>query len=44
MLDVLLPVPLFGPVGRLAGFLADGPERSPEELRDSHVARVGGSP
>ncbi|MFF3836639.1 MBL fold metallo-hydrolase [Streptomyces sp. NPDC001930] len=51
-LGTVLPVPLFGPPGiadRLAGFLTNGPERSPvekafriEELRDSHVARVGG--
>ncbi|MFB8405073.1 MBL fold metallo-hydrolase [Streptomyces sp. NPDC055912] len=51
-LEPVLPVPLFGPAGtadRLAGFLTNGPERSPverafkvEELYDSHVARVGG--
>ncbi|MEU7007167.1 MBL fold metallo-hydrolase [Streptomyces sp. NPDC046332] len=46
------PVPLFGPPGiveRLAGFLTNGPRRSPvedafavEELHDGHEARVGG--
>ena len=51
-LGTVLPVPLFGPVGiadRLAGFLTNGPERSPvetafdvRELCDGHVARVGG--
>ncbi|MEU3743649.1 MULTISPECIES: MBL fold metallo-hydrolase [Streptomyces] len=51
-LDVSVPVPLFGPAGiadRLAGFLTNGPERSPvekafavEELYDGHVATVGG--
>ncbi|MFF0426853.1 MBL fold metallo-hydrolase [Streptomyces sp. NPDC004520] len=51
-LDVPLPVPLFGPPGiadRLAGFLTNGPARSPvekafgvEELYDGHVVRVGG--
>ncbi|MEU7068723.1 MBL fold metallo-hydrolase [Streptomyces narbonensis] len=51
-LDVSVPVPLFGPAGiadRLAGFLTNGPERSPvekafavEELHDGHVATVGG--
>ncbi|MFF9847704.1 MBL fold metallo-hydrolase [Streptomyces litmocidini] len=47
-----LPVPLLGPPGtadRLAAFLTNGPDRSPvekafavEELRDGHLARVGG--
>ncbi|MFE5943670.1 MBL fold metallo-hydrolase [Streptomyces sp. NPDC056480] len=51
-LGAALPVPLLGPAGiadRLAGFLTNGPERSPvekafriEELHDSHVVRVGG--
>ncbi|MEV4938881.1 MBL fold metallo-hydrolase [Streptomyces zaomyceticus] len=51
-LGLPLPVPLFGPAGiadRLAGFLTNGPERSPvekafavEELHDGHVVRVGG--
>ncbi|MFE0701208.1 MBL fold metallo-hydrolase [Streptomyces sp. NPDC058872] len=51
-LDLLLPVPLFGPPGtadRLADFLSNGPDRSPveeafaiEELYDGHVVRVGG--
>ncbi|MEU1866812.1 MBL fold metallo-hydrolase [Streptomyces gardneri] len=51
-LDVSVPLPLFGPAGiadRLAGFLTNGPERSPveqafavEELYDGHVAAVGG--
>lgn len=51
-LGTALPVPLLGPVGladRLAGFLTNGPERSPvekafavQELHDGHVARVGG--
>ncbi|MFD8641813.1 MBL fold metallo-hydrolase [Streptomyces zaomyceticus] len=51
-LGLPLPVPLFGPAGiadRLAGFLTNGPERSPvekafavEELYDGHVVRVGG--
>ncbi|MEU9863690.1 MBL fold metallo-hydrolase [Streptomyces sp. NPDC047971] len=46
------PVPLYGPPGvadRLAGFLTNGPRRSPvedafavEELYDGHRARVGG--
>ncbi|MFF2773965.1 MBL fold metallo-hydrolase [Streptomyces sp. NPDC058052] len=47
-----LPVPLFGPAGtagRLAGFLTNGPGRSPverafafEELYDGHAVTVGG--
>ncbi|MDV5145298.1 MBL fold metallo-hydrolase [Streptomyces sp. SBC-4] len=51
-LDVSVPVALFGPLGiadRLAGFLTNGPERSPvekafavEELYDGHVTRLGG--
>ncbi|MFE0648099.1 MBL fold metallo-hydrolase [Streptomyces sp. NPDC059534] len=51
-LDVELPVPLFGPPGtadRLAGFLTNGPERSPverafavTELHDGHTVRIGG--
>ncbi|MEU6623362.1 MBL fold metallo-hydrolase [Streptomyces litmocidini] len=51
-LELPLPVPLLGPPGiadRLAGFLTNGPDRSPiekafavEELRDGHLARVGG--
>ncbi|MFD3536467.1 MBL fold metallo-hydrolase [Streptomyces sp. NPDC058664] len=51
-LEVPLPVPLFGPAGiadRLAGFLTNGPDRSPveqafavEELADGHVVRIGG--
>ncbi|MFI6418206.1 MBL fold metallo-hydrolase [Streptomyces sp. NPDC050842] len=51
-LGVSVPVALFGPVGiadRLAGFLTNGPERSPvekafavEELYDGHVVRLGG--
>ncbi|MFJ8659169.1 MBL fold metallo-hydrolase [Streptomyces sp. NPDC093795] len=51
-LEVSLPVPLFGPAGiadRLAGFLTNGPDRSPverafavEELHDGHVVRIGG--
>ncbi|MGW5775360.1 MBL fold metallo-hydrolase [Streptomyces sp. NPDC003863] len=51
-LDLPLPVPLFGPPGiadRLAGFLTNGPDRSPvekafavQELHDGHLARVGG--
>ncbi|MFF0554808.1 MBL fold metallo-hydrolase [Streptomyces sp. NPDC004266] len=51
-LEIPLPVPLFGPPGiadRLAAFLTNGPDRSPvekafavEELRDGHLARVGG--
>ncbi|MGW4049931.1 MBL fold metallo-hydrolase [Streptomyces sp. NPDC004779] len=51
-LELALPVPLFGPPGtadRLAGFLTNGPGRSPverafafEELTDGHVAAVGG--
>ncbi|MFE6067215.1 MBL fold metallo-hydrolase [Streptomyces sp. NPDC056525] len=51
-LETDLPVPLFGPVGiadRLAGFLTNGPERSPvekafsvRELHDGQVARIGG--
>ncbi|MFI1809588.1 MBL fold metallo-hydrolase [Streptomyces sp. NPDC020422] len=46
------PLPLFGPPGiadRLAGFLTNGPERSPvesafaiEELYDGHGVRLGG--
>ncbi|MGW0463884.1 MBL fold metallo-hydrolase [Streptomyces sp. NPDC003027] len=46
------PLPLYGPPGiadRLAGFLTNGPRRSPvedafavEELYDGHEARVGG--
>lgn len=46
------PVPLYGPAGiadRLAGFLTNGPRRSPvedafavEELYDGHEVRVGG--
>lgn len=51
-LELPLPVTLFGPAGiadRLAGFLTNGPDRSPvegafrvEELYDGHVVRVGG--
>ncbi|MFE2556059.1 MBL fold metallo-hydrolase [Streptomyces sp. NPDC059352] len=51
-LEVEVPVPLLGPAGiadRLAGFLTNGPDRSPverafavQELYDGHVARVGG--
>ncbi|MEV6245222.1 MBL fold metallo-hydrolase [Streptomyces sp. NPDC051742] len=51
-LELPLPVQLYGPEGtadRLAGFLTNGPDRSPvesafrcEELYDGHVARVGG--
>ncbi|MFJ5935482.1 MBL fold metallo-hydrolase [Streptomyces sp. NPDC093071] len=51
-LDLPLPLPLLGPPGtadRLAGFLTNGPVRSPvekafavEELYDGHVARIGG--
>ncbi|MFF3320475.1 MBL fold metallo-hydrolase [Streptomyces sp. NPDC003035] len=46
------PLPLYGPPGtadRLAGFLTNGPERSPveaafavEELYDGHEVRIGG--
>lgn len=51
-LDLPLPLPLLGPPGtadRLAGFLTDGPVRSPvekafavEELYDGHATRIGG--
>ncbi|MFD4372478.1 MBL fold metallo-hydrolase [Streptomyces sp. NPDC058486] len=51
-LSLDLPVPLYAPPGtadRLAGFLTNGPERSPverafafEELYDGHVATIGG--
>ncbi|MFF1510843.1 MBL fold metallo-hydrolase [Streptomyces sp. NPDC058326] len=51
-LDVPLPVPLLGPPGiadRLAGFLTNGPDRSPveqafavDELYDGHAVRIGG--
>ncbi|MFI8516780.1 MBL fold metallo-hydrolase [Streptomyces sp. NPDC085481] len=50
-IELAAPIPLYGPPGiadRLAGFLTNGPSRSPvesafavEELYDGHVGRVG---